>query len=331
VLKAVAASETHVAQAVLEALGRGNAVDALVVGVLVAAAVCPAVLLGPVQILAAGPGMGLVAFDGRVRQPGQGAPRPRGFLPEEPIPDAAYVGVPALPATLAAALGALGTATLSRAVAPAVSWARANGSGRAAVLQALGRKGGLGLSEDAVAVELLAVGGRAVGGLLTRDDLSAVRPVVARCSERGLQPPGVLRVPWAEDEPDGSHVQVVAACDGRGRVAIACYETPVETVAIPSLGLAAPRYAAPVLRGARRVAPGTPRPAAAPMALRVRGGLMEAAVGIANAAHGQASIEAILESLDQAISVSDALLKAGSGRPVVLAGVRGTPRAVAPS
>jgi gamma-glutamyltranspeptidase/glutathione hydrolase len=274
--------------------------------------------------------MGLVTIDGRVRQPGQGAPRPRGFLPSDLIPDAAYVGVPALPAALAAVLGSLGTATLSRSVGPAVSWARANGSERAAVLEAVGKRGGLGLSQESVAVELLAVAGRSVSGLLTPDDLSSVRPALTRCSARSLGSAGILRVPWWSDEaPDGSHVQVVAACDGRGRVAIACYETPVEALSIPSLGLAAPRHAAPVMRGKRRVAPGTPRPAAAPMALRVRGGLMEAAVGVAQAAHGQESVEAILESLEQAIAVSDALLEVESGRPVVLAGVRGAPRAVA--
>ena len=86
--RAAAGSESHVAQAARDALARGNAVDAVVAGVLMAAAESPGVLLGPVQLLAGGAGAGLIAIDGRVRQPGMGAPRPRGFLATEPIPEA---------------------------------------------------------------------------------------------------------------------------------------------------------------------------------------------------------------------------------------------------
>jgi len=329
--KGAAASETHVAQAVLEALRRGNATDAVVTGVLVAAAASPGVLLGPVQILAGGAGTGLVAVDGHIRQPGLGAPRPRGFLPNDLIPDAAYFGAPMLPVALAAALGSLGTSAMPRVLGPAISWARANAPERALVLEALFQRGGLGLSQDALAVELLAVGGRTAGGLLTRDDLTAARPTIARSTERSLGPSGIFKVLWSAEEgtPERSSVQVVAACDTRGRVAIACYETPDDALPIPSLGLAAPRSAAPVMRGKRRVAPGTSRPAGSPMALRVRGGLIEAAVGIAQSADARASVDAVLESLEQAISLSEALLKVTSGRPVVLAGLRAAPRAAA--
>ncbi len=325
--KAAAASETHVAQAALEALRRGNATDAVVTAVLVAAAASPAVLLGPVQILAGGAGTGLVAVDGRVRQPGQGSPRPRGFLEGTPIPPGAYVGAPALPAALAAALGSLGTSAMPKALGPSISWAKANAPERVTVLDALSKRGGLGLSQDAVAVELLAVGGRAVGGLLTRDDLSLVRPAVERLSERSLAPNGVLRVPWSVTEAaESSNVQVVAACDARGRVAIACYETPDDGLPIHSLGLVAPRHAAPVMRGARRVVPGTPRPAAAPVALRVRGGLIEAAVGVARMVRAQAAVDSVLAALEQSISLSEVLVPIDGGCPVVLAGLHGAPR-----
>src|SRR5450432_3699908 len=102
--RAAAGSESHVAQAARDALARGNAGDAVVAGVLMAAAESPGVLLGPVQLLAGGAGAGLIAIDGRVRQPGLDAPRPRGFVSGEPIPEAARVGVPALPAAVATAL-----------------------------------------------------------------------------------------------------------------------------------------------------------------------------------------------------------------------------------
>ena len=76
---------------------------------------------GPVQILVGGAGAGLLAIDGRVRQPGIGAPRPRGFMSAEEIPDAARVGVPWLPATLSVAIATMGTATFNQVVAPAVA------------------------------------------------------------------------------------------------------------------------------------------------------------------------------------------------------------------
>lgn len=326
--KGVAASETHVAQATLEALRRGNAIDAVVTGVLVAVAASPVVLLGPVQILAGGAGTGLVAVDGRVRQPGDGAPRPRGFMPNEPIPPGAYVGTPALPAALAAALGSLGTSTMPRALGPAIAWAKASAPERLAVLEVLARRGGLGLSQDALAVELLAVGGRAVGGLLTRDDLGSVRPIVERRSERSLGPSGVLKVLWSPtEEVESAHVQIVAACDARGRVAVACYETPEGGLPIPALGLAVPPHAAPVMRGAKRVAPGSPRPAAAPIALRVRGGIIEAAVGVAQGSHAQSSVDAVLAALEQSISLSEVSSRVVSGRPVILAGLPGAAQA----
>ena len=62
---AVAASEGLVADASGALLGKGgNAVDAVVSGVFAAAGAAPGVLLGPVQILWGGAGLGLRAVDG---------------------------------------------------------------------------------------------------------------------------------------------------------------------------------------------------------------------------------------------------------------------------
>ncbi len=326
--RAAAASETHVAQATLEALRRGNAADAVVIGVLVAAAASPVVLLGPVQMLAGGAGTGLVAIDGRVRQPGLGAPRPRGFRSDEPIPEAAYVGAPAMPAALATALGSLGTLVMPRALGPAISWAKANAPERVGVLDALGKAGPLALSSDPWATELMAVGGRAVGGLLTREDLASVRPAVERRSERSLGPSGILEVSWPQEEaPPNPHVQIVAACDAQGRVAIACYETPLEALPIPALGLGAPRHAAPVMRGKRRVSPGLPRFSPAPIALRLHAGVVEAAAGIARGGVTPGAVASLLQALEQTIALGDVLARVPAGSPVVLAGLRGSTRA----
>jgi gamma-glutamyltranspeptidase/glutathione hydrolase len=328
--RVAAASESSVAAAAREVLAKGNAVDAVMAGVLMAAAESRSALLGPVQILAGGAGAGLVAIDGRVRQPGLGAPRPRGFLPEEAVPDAAYVGVPALPAAVAIALATLGTASLLRAAGPALAWARSHAPERAAVIEGIARRGAPALAEDAIAGELTAAAGRVARGLLTVEDLAAVRPAVERCEERTLGESGILRVPWqGASAPDATFAHVVAAVDGRGLAAVACYEVPLDGVPVPALGLIAPRTAAPVLRGKARVAPSEPRGAAAPIALRVRSGLVELAFGVGGHPAAEASLAAVIEALETAPTIPEALRQASAGRAVAIVSTRDAARVLA--
>jgi gamma-glutamyltranspeptidase/glutathione hydrolase len=326
--RAAAASEHDVAEAARDVLARGNAVDAVVAGVLMAAAESPGVLLGPVQLLAGGAGAGLIAIDGRVRQPGLGAPRPRGFLATEPVPDAARIGVPVLPASLATAVASLGAGTLLRAAGPALARAKARSPERAGVLEAVARRGAPALVEERVAAELLAAGGRVARGLLTPDDLSDAMPAVARCEERTLGPSGILTVPWRE-AVDASRAHVVAAADGKGRVAIACYEVPAEGILVPALGLVAPRAAEPVLRGKTRIAPGSVRPAAAPIALRARKGVVELALGIAGAADAEAALDALVRAFDVAPTFAEALAAPHDGRAVAVSSARDAARVLA--
>jgi gamma-glutamyltranspeptidase/glutathione hydrolase len=317
--RAAAASEGHVAQAAHEVLAIGNAVDAVVAGILMAAAEAPGVLLGPVQILAGGAGAGLIAIDGRVRQPGLEAPRPRGFVAGEAIPEAARVGVPVLPAAIATALATLGSVTLLRAAGPALAAARTRSPERAQLLEAIARHGAPAMTEDAVAIELTAAAGRAARGLLTPEDLAAARPVVTRCDERGLGASGVLTVPWRSEAPgEASTTHVVAAADGRGLVAIACYEVHLDGVAVPALGLLAPRLATPVLRGQPRVSPGEARAASAPIALRARQGLIDLAVGVAASPNADTSLDAILSALETVATIAEALAVAAGQRTVAI-------------
>ncbi|MBX3264386.1 MAG: hypothetical protein KF782_32240 [Labilithrix sp.] len=178
--RAAVASAPEIEAAAEELLGRGNAVDAVVAGVFAACALAPGVLLGPVQILVGGAGAGLVAIDGRVRQPGVGAPRPRGFTSAEEIPDAARVGVPWLPAALSVAVATMGNATFNQVVTPAVALAK--GTPRAEVLKRIAARGPRALEERPLGEELLAAAGRPSGGLLTTDDLSSPRPEVQKAS-----------------------------------------------------------------------------------------------------------------------------------------------------
>src|SRR5690242_14844382 len=122
--RAAIASSADIEAAAHDVLGKGNAVDAVCAAVFAASAISPGVLLGPVQVLVGGAGAGMLAIDGRVRQPGIGAPRPRGFVDASEVPDAARVGVPWLPAALSAAIATMGTATFNQVLGPAVALAK---------------------------------------------------------------------------------------------------------------------------------------------------------------------------------------------------------------
>jgi gamma-glutamyltranspeptidase/glutathione hydrolase len=312
--RAAVASSPEVEAAAEELLRKGNAVDAAVAGVFAACAMSPGVLLGPVQILIGGGGVGLRALDGRIRQPGIGAPRPRGFRSDEEVPDAAKVGVPWLPATLSVAVATAGTATFAQVLAPALALAK--GSPRHDVLAKIAARGPRAVEERPLGAELLALCGRPAGGLLTSDDLSSQRPEVHAASRHVLGgssggrasrgpsartsgsssasasasrksgaggesaeggPRVIIELPWANDEggmpvPPAGRVEVattraVACVDRFGAFAVACWDEGIDGLTIAELGLRAPFFAEPVLRGATRVRPGDARPAAAPVAL----------------------------------------------------------------
>ncbi len=298
------ASDPLVARAANDLLARGNAVDAVAAGVLAAAGAHAGVLLGPVQVLVGGAGVGLRAIDGRVRQPGHGAQRPRGLLPDEAVPPAARVAVPALPAALAAALASFGKSTAAAVFAPGIELARAVPE-RAQVLQRLARRGPSALAEAALADELVAAAGRVAGGLVTAEDLARARPTTDACAVVTMGDRRAATVPWGADAVrDASTparaaacVRIVSAADVHGAFAIACYEVPEESLAIPALGLAAPLLAEPVLRGTARVRPGDARPAAAPMALSDHGGV-DLAVGVSQATDAEALLRELLRAIE---------------------------------
>jgi hypothetical protein len=317
-LRGVAASDPYVAQAAQEILSEGNAVDAVVAGILVAAARSPSVLLGPLQALVGGAGAGLMAVDGRVRQPGAGAPRPRGFVGAGEVPDAARAGVPGLPTAVATLVASLGASSLRRVLAPAIAEARAQSPNRARVLEAFARRGAPAFAEGDVADELTAAAGRSAQGLLTKDDLAAAMPVLARCESESL-PGGILRAPWRSDAPiDGANCHVVLAIDAKGRAAVACYEAPTAGVAVPALGLLLPFAAEPVRRGQARVRPGDRRPSPAPIALRLREGIVDLCAGVGQSSGAEPSLDAFLAAVVRDAAIDEALSAASEGRVVAL-------------
>lgn len=271
-----AASSTPEAEAAAEELLlKGNAVDAAVAGVFAACAASPGVLLGPVQILVGGGGSGLRAFDGRVRQPGVGAPRPRGYQKDEEIPDAARVGVPWLPATCAVALATAGVATFKQVINPALAIAK--GSPRGEVLAKLAAHGPRALEERPLSGELLAIAGRPDGGLLTPDDLASPRPDVVTAARTKHGSKFVVELPWARLEEgipaaparavSVGTTRAIITVDRNGSFAVACWDEGIDGLPLDALQLRVPLFAEPVMRGQTRIRPGDPRPAAAPIAL----------------------------------------------------------------
>ena len=377
--RAAVASSPEVEAAAEELLRKGNAVDAAVAGVFAACALSPGVLLGPVQILIGGGGVGLRALDGRVRQPGIGAPRPRGFREGEEVPDAARVGVPWLPATLSVAIATAGTATFAQVMAPAIALAK--GSPRADVLAKIAARGPRAVEERPLGAELLALAGRPSGGLLTSDDLSSQRPEIhpasrhvlsgagaAASSSRGhrsraastdgagpasrgravvaaarrtaaaeaaadaLPPRMIIELPWSNDEgglpvPPAGCVQVattraVAVVDRHGAFAIACWDEGIEGLTIADLGLRAPFFAEPVLRGETRIRPGDARPAAAPIALIGR----DAGPEFAFAAFGAGDAYDVLRGAIRSVVEADRIEAHGEARLVAVSHLEGAAR-----
>lgn len=285
---AILASDSIVAEHASELLKTG-AIEAVVGAALVAAARDASVFFGPLQILVGGSGTGLFAIDGRVRQPGLGVVRPRGFRGEDEIPPAAYVGVPAFSGAAFAALALTGKDVTLAVFSPAISAAKAISKPRAELLNRIARKGAAALADNEIAGELIAAVGRVAGGLLTQEDLASARPDVGRCLviEHGMR--RIAIAPW--DAPragaaPSTRLEVIVAADARGQIAAACYETSADAVSLGAFDLSAPKSASPVLRGQERVRPGDPIAAFAPIAITHVEALWESVLGVTRGVHG---------------------------------------------
>ena len=260
--KGQAAATEGAAQSAASALvAKGNAIDAVCAGVLAACANDPGVIMGPVHVLVAGPGFGVRCVDGRLRQPGKNAPRPRGFLTVEEVPLAARVAVPSLPTAIATAISMFGTQTPRQIADPALA-ALERKHPRRALLEALAREGPSVLAKDPFAEALTTALGRLAGGVMTTDDLRAPRAPAEPCT---IDDGGAF-APFAEDVAHGE-LHAVCAADRRGGVAVACYEIARDGFAIESLGVLAPLRAEPVMRGVRRLEPGASLPCASSVCL----------------------------------------------------------------
>ncbi len=355
--RGVVASVVEVETAADELLGKGNAIDAVVAGVFAACALSPGVLFGPVQILVGGAGAGFLAVDGRVRQPGIAAPRPRGFLKVEDIPDAARVGVPWLLASLSVALATMGSATFSAVLGPAIALAK--DTPRHAILKRIQSRGARAFEDDALGGELLAHAGRTAGGLLTAEDLRSPQPDVQKATRLALvsgpaasrgprsgramslgaelkrgegtrEPRVLVTFPWTRIEADLpaapareveiSRARTVIAVDRNGTFAAATWEEAASGMMIADLGLRAPFHAEPVRRGQTRVKPGDVRPAPGPVAFVGTA----ATPDLAFAAFGASDAYDVLAQAIESYATEDRIEAHGESRLVALAHASGT-------
>jgi gamma-glutamyltranspeptidase/glutathione hydrolase len=255
-------------------LAGGSAVGAVLSGFFAAAGAYAGVLLGPVSLLVAGSGLGARAFDGRLRQPGVGTKRPRGFQAGEEIPDAARVAVPTSVAALLVAHAYDGSQKLASIMRPGITRAERSGAEtRAALLRRIRAAGAGAMTEPGFVRPLLKVAGPSQGGLLTPADFGAVPDV----DQPAVEAAGALLEPgWARDELDGTDLGIggaVVAVDIRGMFAALSYRRTVNGFPLEDLELESPLVAVPVLRGVTRVAPGARLPVPAPIAIRHRGGV----------------------------------------------------------
>lgn len=264
------------AQAYLDA--GGDAVGAVVSGFFAAAGEAPGVLFGSVGLIVAQVGMGVRAFDGRLRQPGLGQRRPRGLTATDAVPPAARVGAPSGVAALLVALRYGRSAALSKVLASGIGLAKKAGcERRAEALEAIERLGPAALASPGIARPLVHHAGPSEGGALGVGDLEFIPELdhPARARDR-------LRVvPWEDERFDPVHVSAsewseralrqhgICASDISGGLAALCYDHVGLGLRVDELELVLPLDAVPARRGSPRIAPGRFLPAPAPLAIEL--------------------------------------------------------------
>jgi hypothetical protein len=274
--RAAMAQSAEIRDAVDSAMSRGNAVDAVCTGLLMACALDPSVAFGSTSIIVGGFGMSPRRLDGRVLQPGNQAKRPRGFRADEVIPPAAYVPAPRLFATVGTALTLAGRGTYAANAAPAV--AACSSDARRGVIEAFGALGPALFQKRAIEAELRASVGPTAGGALCEADLTVAAPSFADLplGEGDLFLPSEV----GPSSFDDGQVEWIGARDVTGLMAFASFVRSSEGHLVEGLGLRIPRVAVPVLRGVQRVDPTTPIGSLPPLRVEMVEGQLAAMAGL---------------------------------------------------
>lgn len=301
----------------------GSAVDAVIAGFFALAGDDGGGLLAPVVALVGGAGAGGRVIDGRAAQPGVGAPRPRGFLSDAPVPLAAYAAAPRSVAALFHLHAAQGRSSFGRLARAGVERARALGADeRAKFLRRIASEGVTGLRRDGESI--LRVAGVHASGLVTEEDLGGApddmpAKLIALTAKSGEES-RVLLEPWFRGgSSEAPLAQIVVAADSRGMIAALAVHVGGssrgrEQLLVPELEIALPLCADPVMRGKERTKPGVILSAPSTLALLDAGPSLRVALG-------------------QPCGTSDALPEALSERPIErgLAGVFGAVAVIAGS
>jgi hypothetical protein len=270
---ALLASDAEVEElARAELAANGSAVGAVVAGYFIAAGKHPGVLLSPLSLLVGGVGTGGRAFDGRSRQPGRAARRPRGILPGADIPEAARAAVPTSISALAVAVAYEAHVSLPALIRPGIQAAeRAGAPQRAAFLGRVAGYGPTAFAESTFSQALLRRVGPSQGGLFSPSDFEPPDAIDVPASEERLDDSRWFEVPWAESatgsESAPGQGHTIVAVDSHGRFAALAYRQNELGVRLPEFELVLPFGATPVMRGVPRTSPGQRLASPAPLAI----------------------------------------------------------------
>lgn len=235
----------------------GSALTAALTGFFFAAGKDPAILFSPLSILVGGVGAGVFAYDGRTRQPGLGGKRPRGFVADAEVSDAARASVPASVVAAAIAVAFHPGTTLLPCVRAGVVSAKSHGAlGRVQLLEKVASLGATVLSDPPIRKAFLTQFGPLEQGLISSQDLSSPEGI----NLPAQQVEGGWQLPWNRnlEVQDQGSVQAIVAADARGLLVALCYGGATAGLTLSPYQVTIPSNAMPVMRGVPRLAPGTP-------------------------------------------------------------------------
>ncbi|MCA9630345.1 MAG: hypothetical protein KC766_21895 [Myxococcales bacterium] len=266
------ANDALVDEIAAEALSAGaTALGACLAGFFAAAAKSDDVLFSPLSIILGGVGTGGRAFDGRLRQPGLGVKRPRGFISEAEVPIAARIAIPCGIAAAAVACAYQAGTSLSGALRPALQLAKKAGGARVDSLERVRQLGGNALRDPLFARPLQLLAGPSEGGVVSAEDLVPQQALDVALTTREASCGLLQEPPWVADPstlPDAGdeNVRVVLAVDVHGSFAALSFQR-VSGPLLEGLDLRAPLGGLAVMRGVPRHKPGSALPAPAPIGL----------------------------------------------------------------
>jgi hypothetical protein len=260
----VAASDDVALEAAEEAVTNGHSpLGVAVSSYLALAGHYPGVLWGPLGVLVHGLGVSR-CFDGRLRQPGVGVRRPRGYTNGEVIPGAALIPAAQIVPALFVALSYDDERRYSELFKSGLAAAkRVGASRRGALLTRIKELGARAFMEPALHRPLLHAGSAAEGGLLGAKDFEP--PVLIDLPTQQAPGQGTdaqITFPWepSREPTSGLAAGYIAALDRRGVGVLLRYERAVVGERVDDWELLLPRAAAPVLRGVTRTRPGQELP-----------------------------------------------------------------------